>query len=107
MRPGPFRSFAPRCPDDRACHQSVVLVSLDTLRADHLSGYGYPRPTSLALDHLVLERGATFTGREHDVPDDETSRTRASSPATIPAGCRRAACLGRDADSHADRNLAP
>jgi hypothetical protein len=43
-------------------------VSLDTLRADHLSGYGYPRPTSLALDHLVLERGATFTDASTTFP---------------------------------------
>jgi arylsulfatase A-like enzyme len=28
----------------------VVLISIDTLRADHLGIYGYPRPTSLALD---------------------------------------------------------
>ncbi len=29
---------------------SIVLISLDTLRADHLSVYGYPKPTSPGLD---------------------------------------------------------
>jgi len=31
---------------------SVVLVSIDTLRADHLGLYGYPLPTSPAIDRL-------------------------------------------------------
>jgi arylsulfatase A-like enzyme len=33
----------------------VILVSLDTLRADHLGLYGYGRPTSPVLDALALE----------------------------------------------------
>jgi hypothetical protein len=33
----------------------VVLVSIDTLRADHLSSYGYRRPTSPNLDRLADE----------------------------------------------------
>lgn len=37
----------------------VVLISIDTLRADHLSCYGYGRPTSPALDALAAE-GARF-----------------------------------------------
>jgi len=37
----------------------VILISLDTLRADHLSSYGYNRPTSPALDSLG-ERGLRF-----------------------------------------------
>ena len=32
---------------------SLVLVSLDTLRADHLGSYGYPRATSPFLDSLA------------------------------------------------------
>lgn len=31
---------------------NVVLISIDTLRADHLGCYGYPRPTSPAIDEL-------------------------------------------------------
>ena len=32
---------------------SVVFVSIDTLRSDHLGCYGYPRPTSPELDALA------------------------------------------------------
>ena len=35
--------------------RSVVLVSIDTLRADHLGAYGYARPTSPNLDALARE----------------------------------------------------
>ena len=34
---------------------NLLLISLDTLRADHLSGSGYPRPTSPFLDRLAAE----------------------------------------------------
>jgi len=34
---------------------SVVLITLDTTRVDHLSSYGYPRPTSPNLDRLARE----------------------------------------------------
>jgi len=37
----------------------VVVVLIDTLRADHLSSYGYPRPTSPVLDALA-EEGTRF-----------------------------------------------
>jgi arylsulfatase A-like enzyme len=44
------------CPD---CN--ILLISMDTLRADHLGAYGYARPTSpnidaLASDSVVFER---------------------------------------------------
>src|SRR5438128_955082 len=32
---------------------NVVLISLDTTRADHLGCYGYPKPTSPNLDRLT------------------------------------------------------
>ena len=35
---------------------NVLLVSIDTLRADHLSCYGYARPTSPVIDRLARER---------------------------------------------------
>lgn len=49
----------------------VLLVVVDTLRADHLSLYGYERPTSPNLDRLgadawVFER--TFTVMRHTLP---------------------------------------
>jgi len=39
---------------------NVLLVTIDTLRADHLSCYGYERPTSPHLDRLAAE-GWRFT----------------------------------------------
>ena len=36
---------------------NLLLITLDTLRADHLGCYGYPRPTSPALDRFAA--GAT------------------------------------------------
>lgn len=41
---------APRGP-----RPDVVLVLVDTLRADHLGAYGYPHPTSPAIDALAGE----------------------------------------------------
>ncbi|MFQ5791849.1 MAG: sulfatase [Acidobacteriota bacterium] len=38
---------------------NVLLVTVDTLRADHLSCYGYPRQTSPAVDRLAA-RGVVF-----------------------------------------------
>jgi len=39
--------------------QRLVLVTLDTLRADHLGVYGYPRQTSPFLDEIA-SRGVVF-----------------------------------------------
>ena len=33
----------------------IILIAIDTLRADHLGAYGYDRPTSPALDRLARE----------------------------------------------------
>lgn len=38
---------------------NVIIVSLDTTRADHLSVYGYPRDTAPSLERLAME-GAVF-----------------------------------------------
>lgn len=43
----------------RALPPNVILISLDTLRSDRLSCYGYERQTSPRLDALA-ERGALF-----------------------------------------------
>ncbi|MDH3404120.1 MAG: sulfatase [Acidobacteriota bacterium] len=51
---------------------SVLLLSVDTLRADHLGCYGYPRATSPRMDAL-LARGARF------------SQARTVEPLTAPA----------------------
>ena len=55
-----------------AARPDVILVSIDTLRADHLSSYGYDRLTSPFLDSL-----ATSGTRFH--------HTRSNSPWTLPA----------------------
>jgi len=34
---------------------NLVLVSIDTLRADHLGVYGYPRPTTPAIDRFAKD----------------------------------------------------
>lgn len=39
---------------------NVLMLSFDTLRPDHLSGYGYPRETSPNLDRFA-EEGVLFT----------------------------------------------
>lgn len=44
---------------DRPEGPSVVLVTIDTLRADHLSAYGYQRSTSPRIDELAA-RGVLF-----------------------------------------------
>ncbi len=53
---------------------NVLLISIDTLRADHLSAYGYRRPTTPHLDRL-LARGERFT------------EARAVEPLTSPSLC--------------------
>lgn len=53
--------FAPTARGPAPAAENVIMVSLDTLRADHLSGYGYPRPTSPTIDARLIRRGTTFT----------------------------------------------
>jgi arylsulfatase A-like enzyme len=48
----------PRGPEPR--YERVVLVTIDTLRADHVSAYGYRRPTTPFLDRLA-RAGVLFT----------------------------------------------
>lgn len=50
-----------RPPPDGPPRPNLVLISLDTLRADHLSAYGYPRPTSPRIDAMLAARGTLFT----------------------------------------------
>ncbi|MCI0604243.1 sulfatase-like hydrolase/transferase [bacterium] len=46
--------------DNLANHANVILISVDSLRADHLSCYGYRRETSPNVDSLARE-GTLFT----------------------------------------------
>jgi len=63
--PRPLPAGDPSRPD-------IVLVSIDTLRADHLSSYGYTRPTSPFIDELAAA-GTRF------------DQARSASPWTLPA----------------------
>ena len=47
--------------------RNVVLISLDTCRADYLSCYGYPRPTTPAIDAVARE-GVLFENAVSPVP---------------------------------------
>jgi arylsulfatase A-like enzyme len=51
--------FAAGCGGDRAAPRNVLLIVVDTLRADHLSAYGYDRDTSPALTRLA-DAGVRF-----------------------------------------------
>jgi len=57
LAPGVLHAVAARTGRPRG--PNVLLITIDTLRADHLSAYGYPRATSPFLDSLAA-RGALF-----------------------------------------------
>jgi arylsulfatase A-like enzyme len=44
---------------ETANHPNIVLVSIDSLRADHVGAYGYPKPTTPFLDRLAAQ-GVVF-----------------------------------------------
>lgn len=50
---------APPSPVEPCRDCNVVLISVDTLRADHVGAYGYPRPTTPNIDALA-RRGVVF-----------------------------------------------
>lgn len=54
-----FAACHPGGKGQSALYESVVLVTIDTLRADHLSCYGYPVHTSPCIDGLA-SKGALF-----------------------------------------------
>ena len=51
LSPGLWLSGCSR--QDHAKRPNVILISIDTLRADHLGCYGYDRPTSPAIDEFA------------------------------------------------------
>jgi arylsulfatase A-like enzyme len=58
---------------DRGDDRNLLLVSLDTLRADHLSGYGYARPTSPRIDRELIERGTQFNDVSSTFPQTDAA----------------------------------
>ncbi len=71
FKPGPAGDAEPLAPLTEITPPerpySVVLIVVDTLRADHLSGWGYPRPTSPHLDALAA-RGIRFAQAHSQAP---------------------------------------
>ena len=59
--PASARAPETAAPKKVAPPPSVVLIILDTARADHFHCYGYPLPTTPAIDRLASE-GALFLG---------------------------------------------
>jgi arylsulfatase A-like enzyme len=49
------RNAVSRLPPAKPAAPNVLVIVVDTLRADHLSSYGYARPTSPNLDRLVRQ----------------------------------------------------
>jgi arylsulfatase A-like enzyme len=48
-------SLAAAAPAPLPSPSNILLITVDTLRADHLSSYGYPRRTTPVLDRLAAE----------------------------------------------------
>lgn len=70
--------------------RNIILLTLDSLRADHLSSYGYDRETTTFLDSLVAE-GVKFTSTF-----SASSHTREAVPAIL---------TGQYSDSAVDTNF--
>jgi arylsulfatase A-like enzyme len=70
---------APRIDAERRRDErpSIILISLDTLRADHLGCYGYARPTSPRLDAFAAQ------GIRFDHPISQAPWTRPSHRAML------------------------
>ncbi|HEY3357062.1 MAG TPA: sulfatase-like hydrolase/transferase [Polyangia bacterium] len=72
-KPPPVAAIPPTVPQN----PNILLVTIDTVRADHYGAYGYPRATSPALDALGRE-GAVFENGFAHAPS-----TRYSMPAIL------------------------
>jgi arylsulfatase A-like enzyme len=59
--PPPFAAV----PDAVPRALDLLLITIDTLRADHLGAYGYARPTSPELDRLAAEGDLFLNGWAH------------------------------------------
>ena len=55
------------CSRSRPAIRNVLLISIDTLRADRLSAYGFPRPTTPNIDAVARE-GVLFRNVHTPVP---------------------------------------
>jgi len=56
-------------PASHPSRPNLILISLDTLRADHLGAYGYVRPTSPTIDAWLAARGTVFEDASTSFPN--------------------------------------
>lgn len=88
----------------------VILITCDTLRADHLGCYGYERPTSPCLDQLARESvlfenawsaapltGPSLSALLAGLPPDQIGVDARANGKRIPASVRTLAEVARDA----------
>ena len=61
LRSPPFQPVPEAVPSDL----KILLVTIDTLRADHVGAYGYTRPTTPNLDRLAGESTLFMNGWAH------------------------------------------
>jgi arylsulfatase A-like enzyme len=78
---------------------NIVLITVDALRADHVSAYGYKRKTTPVLDKLASE-GLRFSNAYSQAPqtvDSVPSMMTGLYPSNLPRDylCRRAKRLGK------------
>jgi choline-sulfatase len=91
-------------PDSVPKDLNLILVTIDTLRADHLGCYGYQRPTSPAIDKLAAEGTLFENGWAHapstrySMPALATGRWPSAISWQDCSGCDRAhwARIGRE-----------
>jgi choline-sulfatase len=67
-------SGARECLPDKASHPDVFLITIDTLRADHVHCYGYDQIRTPALD-LLAKQGIRFTQAFTPSPITNSSHT--------------------------------
>ena len=60
---------------ESATRPNVIFIVLDASRADHFSGYGYPKDTTPRMDRLAAE-GAVFLNNFSQGSDTQTSLPR-------------------------------
>lgn len=67
------RPRAPVQPPHVEPPSGVLMISLDTLGAHHMSGYGYPRATTPRIDAELIARGTTFNDASCTFPMTDVS----------------------------------
>jgi choline-sulfatase len=78
-----------KAPAAKSAARNLLLVTIDTLRADHVGAYGYPRSQASFVDQIA-QSGATF------------ERAYAAAPITLPS--HATLMTGRYPPGHASRD---